>query len=140
MSDTSIVDANVILCYLLADHPELSRKAKAFFDGVRSGERGAYVSESVVESVYVMQRVYAVPREEIAEKLSTLIGLPGICGDQIPVLHGALELYARTNVSFVDALIAAMAEVKQLPVETYDEGLIKLLSQSLTPPRPFPGK
>ena len=40
--DTRIVDANVILRYLLADHPELSTRAKAFFDEVRAGELDAY--------------------------------------------------------------------------------------------------
>jgi predicted nucleic-acid-binding protein len=109
VTDTGIVDANVILRYLLADHPELSAKAKDFFDGVRSGERGAYVLESVVvECVYVMQRIYQVPRQEIAEKLTDLLGFRGIGGDQIPLLRSALRLYDQTNVSFVDALIAAI--------------------------------
>ena len=128
MTDTRIVDANVILRYLLSDHAELSPKAREFFDGVRAGERGAYVPESVVvECVYVMQRIYQVPRAEIAEKLTALLGFRGISGDQVPLLRSALALYAQTNVSFVDALIAAIAAAKHLPVETYDQDLIKLL-------------
>lgn len=130
MTDTRIVDANVILRYLLGDHPELSPKAKAFFDGVRSGERGAHVGESVVvECVYVMQRVYQVPRAEIAEKLRALLGFRGITGEQLILLRSALALYARTNVSFVDALIAATSTAKGLPVETYDQDLIKLIAR-----------
>jgi predicted nucleic-acid-binding protein len=130
VTDTRIVDANVVLRYLLGDHPELSPRAKAFFDGVRAGERGAYVAESVVvECVYVMQRVYQVPRPEIAEKLTTLLGFRGIAGEQIAVLRHALALYAETNVSFVDALIAAIAIAKGLPVETYDKDLNKLLAR-----------
>jgi predicted nucleic-acid-binding protein len=128
VTDTRIVDANVILRYLLSDHAELSPKAREFFDGVRAGERGAYVPESVVvECVYVMQRIYQVPRAEIAEKLTALLGFRGISGDQVPLLRSALALYAQTNVSFVDALIAAIAAAKHLPVETYDQDLIKLL-------------
>jgi predicted nucleic-acid-binding protein len=129
MTDTRIVDANVILRYLLADHPELSARAKGFFDDVRAGERGAYVPESViVESVYVMQRIYQVPRREIADKLTALLGFRGISGDQVPLLRLALALYAQTSVSFVDALIAATATAKGLSVETYDQDLIKLLA------------
>ena len=130
MNDTRIVDANVILRYLLGDHPELSPKAKAVFDDVRTGERGAYMLEGVVvECVYVMQRVYEVPREEIAEKLTALLGYRGISGDQVDLWQGALRLYARTNVSFVDALVAAAARDGQLPVETYDRDLLKLLAR-----------
>lgn len=130
MTDTRIVDANVVLRYLLGDHPELSAKAKNFFDDVRAGERGACVTESVVvECVYVMQRLYQVPRSEIADKLTTLLGFRGISGDQVPLLRGALSLYANSKVSFVDALIATTADAKQLPVETYDKDLIKLLNR-----------
>jgi predicted nucleic-acid-binding protein len=130
VTDTSIVDANVILRYLLGDHPELSSRAKAFFDGVRAGERGAYVAESViVECVYVMQRVYNIPRNEITESLTILLGFRGIVGEQTALLRHALALYAETNVSFVDALIAATAINKELPVETYDKDLEKLLAQ-----------
>jgi predicted nucleic-acid-binding protein len=129
VTDIRIVDANVILRYLLADHPELSAKARDFFDGVRAGERGAYIFESVVvECIYVMQRIYQVPRAEIAEKLTALLGFRGIVGDQVPLLRNALTLYAQTNVSFVDALIAATATAKGLPVETYDQDLVKLLA------------
>jgi predicted nucleic-acid-binding protein len=76
-----------------------------------------------------MQRVYQVPRPEIAEKLTTLLGFRGIAGEQIAVLRHALALYAETNVSFVDALIAAIAIAKGLPVETYDKDLNKLLAR-----------
>jgi predicted nucleic-acid-binding protein len=128
--DTRIVDANVILRYLLADHPVLSPRAKELFDGVRVGERGAYVPECVlVECVYVMQRIYQVQRAEIAEKLRALLGFRGITGEQVPLLGQALGLYAQTSVSFVDALIATTAAARGLKVETYDQNLQKLLDR-----------
>jgi len=127
--DIRILDANVILRYLLGDHPELSVKAKRFFDDVRSGEGGAYITESVVvECVCVMQRLYRVPRDEITNNLSTLLGFRGISGDQVTLLRSALNLYGHSKVSFVDALIVTTADAKQLPVETYDKDLIKLLN------------
>jgi predicted nucleic-acid-binding protein len=130
MIDTRIVDANVILRYLLADHPVLSPRAKELFDGVRAGERGAYIPQCVlVECVYVMQRIYQVGRAEIAEKLSALLGFRGITGEQIPLLREALGLYAQTTVSFVDALIAATAAARHLGVETYDQDLQRLLDR-----------
>jgi predicted nucleic acid-binding protein len=125
-----IVDTNVVLRYLLADHPELHARAKTLFDAVRAGDIGAHVSESVLaECVYVMQRVYQVPRAEIAARLTDLLGFRGMAGGQISMLRQALGIYAATNLSIVDALIAATAAWRHLSVETFDEGLRKYLDR-----------
>lgn len=130
MTDTHLVDTNVILRYLLADHPDLHMRAKTFFDAVRTGNRRAFVSESVLaECVYVMQRIYQVPRVEIAAKLTGLLGYHGIGAERLPMLRHAIGIYGATNLSFVDALIAATAAALQLPVETFDEGLRKYLDR-----------
>ncbi len=128
MTATYIVDTNVVLRYLLADHPELHARAKTFFDTVRAGDGHALLPESVLaECVYVMQRIYQVPRVEITANLTTLLGFRGIVGEQVPLLRHALGIYAATNLSFVDALIAATAAARQLPVETFDDGLRRYL-------------
>ena len=88
------------------------------------------VPESVLaECVYVMQRIYQVPRAEIAEKLTRLLGYHGIGGERVPMLCHALAIYRATSLSFVDALIASCAVALQLPVETFDDGLRKYLDQ-----------
>ena len=62
-----LVDANVLLRFLLNDIPEQSDVAR------RAIESGAAVEiEVVAEVVYVLQRVYEVPRKEIAEVLGDL--------------------------------------------------------------------
>jgi hypothetical protein len=45
VTDTQVVDANVVLRYLSADDPELYIKAKTFFDAVRAGNGNAYAPE-----------------------------------------------------------------------------------------------
>lgn len=76
-----------------------------------------------------MQRIYQVGRVEIAEKLGALLGFRGIAGEQVPLLHEALGLYAQTTVSFVDSLIAATAAARHLGVETNDKDLQKRLDR-----------
>lgn len=59
-----LIDANVILRYLLGDHPKYSKKAKEVI------EEGAYtLPEVIAEVVYVLNGVYKVTRSEIRDTL-----------------------------------------------------------------------
>lgn len=59
-----LIDANVILRYLLRDHPQMSETAKEII------EAGAYtIPEVLAEVVYVLKGVYEVGRIEIAQTL-----------------------------------------------------------------------
>ena len=54
-----LIDANVILRYLLEDHPQLSPEAKKVI------ESGTYtLPEVLAEVVYVLKGVYKVERKE----------------------------------------------------------------------------
>lgn len=49
-----LIDANIILRYLLGDHPQMSAEAKKII------EKGAFtLSEVIAEVVYVLKGVYA---------------------------------------------------------------------------------
>ena len=65
----SLVDANVVLRYLLDDHAELSAQAADIL------ERQSVIMpmEVACEVVYVLQKVYGVERQDIQEQLSGLV-------------------------------------------------------------------
>jgi len=63
-----IIDANVILRYLLNDHPSMSEVAK---ETIISGAQTT--AEVLAEVVYVLKGVYQVDRSTIAETLESLI-------------------------------------------------------------------
>ena len=46
MKTSWVVDTNVILRYLLADHPEHFARASEFMAGLKSGNQTAYIPES----------------------------------------------------------------------------------------------
>ena len=62
----------------------------------------AYVLSSTV--------LYNVPRAEIQTRLVTLLTLKGLRLPEKGVYARALELYATTNLDFVDALLVAHVE------------------------------
>ena len=63
-----LIDANVVLRYLLDDHLELSAKAAKIIE-----EKDVLLPmEAACEVVYVLQKVYKVDREQIQQYLSTV--------------------------------------------------------------------
>ncbi|MHB8765733.1 MAG: PIN domain-containing protein [Deferrisomatales bacterium] len=133
MSEPRVLDTNVILRYLLADQPEQFERAKAFLDRVKVGDEEAYVSEGVlVECVYVLLKVYGVPRGEVADSLSAVLGYRGIVnGDRTPQME-ALRRFAEANVDIVDALVDATARARGWTVFSFDRDLVRLARK--TPP------
>lgn len=57
----SLIDANVVLRYLLDDHAELSAKAAEIIEQ----QTVTMTMEVACEVVYVLQKVYAVKRKDI---------------------------------------------------------------------------
>ena len=58
-----LIDTNVILRYLLGDHPECSPKAEAFMVDVYEGKKNAEILDIViVECVYIMEKYYEIPK------------------------------------------------------------------------------
>ena len=129
MKSTVVVDANVILRYLLADHEQQHLSARTAFDEVRGGHRLAFVGEGVVvECVYVLLKVYGVGRAEIADKLLGLLALKGIRAHDLEATMDALRAFRDRNVDIVDAMVAATAKHRGWGVFSFDHDLGKLLT------------
>ncbi len=130
MKSTVVLDANVILRYLLADHRRHFQKAKTTLDAVREGSTLAFMGEGVlVECVYVLLKVYDVTREEIAEKLLGLMSYRGIRAHAPQVLMDALRLFREHNVDIVDAIVVATARRNGWEAVSFDSDIRKLLKQ-----------
>jgi len=65
-----ILDTNVILRFLLGDAPELYEKAYRVFQRVEEGKLEVLLSDVILsECVWVLEKFYGIPREQIAKKL-----------------------------------------------------------------------
>lgn len=119
----SLIDANVILRYLLADHPQMSEQSKQII------ERGAFtVPEVLAEVVYVLKGVYEISRIEIAD---TLIGfLEEIHMKDKEVMRFSLQLFAETSLDFVDCILIARHRKLGDNVISFDKKLNKMLDMN----------
>lgn len=119
-----LVDANVILRYLLRDDEPLFQKASEILEKVRTGQEKIVILESVLtECVYVLLKVYGVNRSTIAEKLSSLLYYKGVANLDKQDLIDSMNLFGQTHLSFVDCLLCAKSKNAAMPMVTFDEEL-----------------
>ena len=122
-----LVDANVILRYLLRDDERLFQKALEVLEKVRTGEEKVVVLESVLtECVYVLLKIYRVNRSTIAEKLGGLLYYKGVVNLDKQDLIDSIKLFGQTQLSFVDCLLRAKSKNNDMPIETFNAELINI--------------
>ena len=112
-----LIDTNVVLRYLLRDHPKQSMQAK------KAVEIGAVIlPEVLVETAHALKNIYRVDRQTIAASLMTLLNEVEVERKQIMV-H-AVELYADSqDLDFMDCIIIAYFDIENIRVFTFDPKL-----------------
>jgi len=122
----SVVDANIVLRYVLDDHAELSPKAADILEQYAV----TLPVEAACEVVYVLQKVYAVERKDIQQQLSNLLNECLVDMEKPAVFLKALECYGTSTFDFVDTLLWAYHAVEHQEVFTFDEKLHKLIQRT----------
>ncbi len=124
--NTVMIDANVILRYLLKDNDFLYKKSEALFDDIFTGRKKALVIHPVIaEVVYVLQKLYKVSKEEIAEVLTEFLKMKGIKTHDEGTVFESFEIFKNRNMDYVDCLLCAYG--KEYKVVSFDRDLKKCL-------------
>jgi predicted nucleic-acid-binding protein len=120
-----IVDANVVLRYVLDDHEALSAEARRIIES----QTVSVPIEVLCEVVFVLSGIYKAGRMDIGAQLS---GFFENTACEIPhreaVLKG-LELFAESGLDFVDCVLAGYGVAEGADVEAFDKRLQKLLDR-----------
>ncbi len=126
-----LVDANVILRYLLRDDESLFRKGSSLFEKVKVGEEGVIIPGCVLtECVYVLLKIYKVERRIISEKLKGLFSYKGVINSDKKDLIDSLTLFGKTNLSIVDCILCVRSINSGIQLFTFDEELQKITKSS----------
>ena len=116
-----LLDANIILRYLLNDHEEMALQAEKYI----LEENAAVTTEVVAEVVYVLKRVYSVDRAETAAVISKFLHM--VNSSEAEILQEGLRTYADTTLDFVDCLLYAYHKINGYEIRTFDKKLAKQL-------------
>lgn len=117
-----IVDANILIRFLRADHPDHFEKVKRLFEKVEQGELRLVLLPAVMaEVVFVLSSFYECNRKEIAEALHPFLFHGGIECPESKILEDTLKRYASTNIDFMDCYVAATSLQTQTAVCSFDK-------------------
>ena len=118
-----IIDANILLRYVLCDHEELSAKAKQIIE-----ENVVEVPiEVLCEVVYVLLHVYKVERTEISQELQGFFKNTACILPRRSAVISGLDIFAKTNLDFVDCILAGYNSTEEAEIDTFDRKLLKML-------------
>ena len=117
-----MLDANMILRYLLDDNTEMAGKAAEY---IESGESVVTV-EVIAEVTYVLKCVYSLDRREISDTIGMFLKL--VECSNMDVLSLAVGTFGKENIDFVDCVLYAYHTARHIEIATFDKKLLKLLT------------
>ena len=121
-----LVDTNVILRFLMGDHEVFSPKAEIFMEKIQKGRiKAEVITPVIIECVYVMEKFYKIPRNEISDTLSSILSFSGIINPDKRVFFIALIEYGNTKIDIVDCLLAAFSGTEKVIV-SFDKDFHRL--------------
>lgn len=116
-----ILDANVILRYLLRDITDMAEEARSV---VMAG--ASTTTEVLAEVVYVLAGVYGADRAIIADALALF--LQEVDVPHKPAVQYAFRLYRESRLDFLDCVLAGYHHMENLDVVTFDKKLKRALA------------
>jgi predicted nucleic-acid-binding protein len=122
MRNMEITDANIILRYLLKDDEDFFLKARFIIEN----NKLFFPVEVCAEVVYVLEKVYKVPRKIIQESLNIFINYPNITCNDNSLLTESLMVFETENIDFVDAVLVAYNHILKAKIHSFDKRLMKL--------------
>jgi predicted nucleic-acid-binding protein len=104
------LDTNVLVRYLTQDDPDQAARATRLVEQELTEDAPGFIGLVVlVETAWVLQRIYRASTEEIRETVTDLLGSRAIVVENRDVVARALALSKKDSCGFADAISAASA-------------------------------
>lgn len=120
-----ILDTNVIVRFLLNDHPTQSQAAKKLLENPL--ENLLLLDIVIAEIIWLLTSYYKFPKQDVIEKIKSILNLEKIQVNK-EVIYGALMFYQTNTIDFIDAYLAAYCTQKKNTkgVYSFDKDLDKI--------------
>lgn len=120
-----IIDANIVLRYLIKDDLSVHKKAVEIIDS----HRLFLPNEIVAEIVYVLEKVYRIPKKEICNVLTMLFKRDNFEFIDKQIILISLKYYLEYNLDYADALLISYYKIQKADVLTFDKKLNKIIEK-----------
>ncbi len=122
------LDTNILVRYFAQDDPVQSRKATVLMEQRLTEQSPGFVSiVALAETVWVLERVYRLKKQEIAIVIERILGADALLVEHEAEVATALTAVWEGRGSFADALIAALnAQAGCSRTLTFDRKALRL--------------
>ena len=118
------IDTNILLRAIVRDNAATSEAAQALLKGLNEEEPGFVCREVLLETAWVLERVYRFTRAQVADALLDLFASGALIPEAGDDVAEAIVAYSRGGADFAGLMIlAAAARVGATPLYTFDQKL-----------------
>ena len=127
MTETIIVDANIIIRFLLNDHPKLSQLATSLFSKAQKKLIKIYLDEVILaEVIWTLSSFYKIKKADLIDNIEKLLSQDWIVNTKKKSMLKALYLYKSANLDYIDCWIFIVSQTLKFKLETFDKNLRRL--------------
>jgi predicted nucleic-acid-binding protein len=121
------LDTNVLVRYLTQDDPDQAAQATRILEEELTGDDPGFIGLVVlVETIWVLRRLYKASPEEIRETVNDLLGSRSILIENRHVVARAVATSEKNASDFADSIIAASAlDVGCRKIVSFDRGAVR---------------
>ena len=116
------IDTNILVRVITGDDEIQSSLAEALITKIESEKGTIYLTSIVIiETLWVLQRLYDASKKELLELLDKLMMSPTYRFEKRDIIQQAIDLYRQAKIGFADAVIIASCQAVAVPVFTFDK-------------------
>lgn len=119
----AVVDTNIIIRIAVKDDEKQKEACIKLLDQAKNKELTLYLLPvAVLETVWMLEKYYKLPKKEVREFVEALFNTPGIACDMEHIFKEAIKVYEEKNIKFADAVMGFWGLEKGITdIFTYDE-------------------
>lgn len=116
----NLIDTNLIIRFLVNDDPQKVTRVEHLLKD--KNNKNVLLDTVIAEIIWVLNSYYSIEKEEVAEKIRALIHVDTIECNAF-LINRALNIWEKNIISYIDAYLAAVAELGNMTLYTYDKRL-----------------
>jgi predicted nucleic acid-binding protein len=120
----AFIDTNILVYHLAQNHESFSPRSSALLDDLAAGRTTATCASTViVETIYVLEKGFLVPRSNAHSALKSILSISAIEFDFRDALLAALDFWdSQPPLSFADCYHLALSKEHDLEaIYTFDK-------------------
>lgn len=122
-----VADTNAFLRFLLDDIPQQVKKFEKILKQAKKSEIIIIVPQIVIfELNFTLSKYYLLPKQEVINKLQSIIRTPYFKIQDIEIFRETIQLYSKSSLSLADCFIYYCSQTWKADLFTFDQHLKKL--------------